>query len=40
VRSYDHMWKRPNRDIGKVNVNAAFKLENLSCATGAVACDG
>lgn len=40
TRSHDHMWKRSTRDVVKINVDAAFRVETLSGATGAIAHDG
>ena len=40
VRSYERMWKRPTMDVVKINVDAAFKPETLSGATGTIARDG
>ena len=34
------MWKKPCRDVIKINVDAAFQYETLSGATGVVARDG
>ena len=40
ARCYDHMWKRQNTDVLKINVDAAFQHETHSGATGAITRDG
>lgn len=40
ARCYDHMWKRQNSDVVKINADVAFQHETFSGATGDIARDG
>ncbi|VAI55049.1 hypothetical protein VPH35_109687 [Triticum aestivum] len=38
-RKREHMWRKPPRGWVKVNVDASFSAETMSCAVGAIARD-